>query len=112
MKYFVLLSLIISPLCYSESFSDFNTNLSKVGGYSQNVNYDSQHCMVHFESTAPTECSSNKRGVIYLEKNIGELMCSVALTALVSGRKVNIASHDECDPIHNAPVIRYIEIVN
>jgi hypothetical protein len=113
MKKHIFVAAIFTPIfCHAASFGDFTTTLEKVGGYSQNANYDSQHCMVHFTKDAPSGCGSKSRGVIYLEKNIGSLMCSVALTAFVSGKDVTISSHDECDAIHNAPIIRYIEVKN
>ena len=109
MKY-ILVLLFLPALTNAAAFNDFTTTLEKVGGYSKNSNYESQHCMLHFTDDAPTACGSKSRGVVYLEKYVGNVMCSVALTALVSGMQVGVYSHDECDPIHNSPIIRYLEI--
>ncbi len=109
MKY-ILALMLLPAISSAASFNDFTTTLEKVGGYSQNASYESQHCILHFTTEAPTACGSKSRGIVYLEKNVGSVMCSVALTAFVSGMKVGVYSHDECDPIHNSPIVRYLEI--
>ena len=81
------------------------TDVKEVMGYAQTSNYLSDHCLVVFSETTSSVCASKSTGVIKTDKGIGDLLCGIAMTALVSGKKIRVASHDDvCDPLHTARI--------
>jgi len=95
---------------HAARFDGIERKVTDVGGYSKSVNYDANHCIIYFDSDLPSGCNSKARAVVYLDKEVGSLMCSIALTALVTDKVVKVSSMDDCDPTHGAPVLRWVSV--
>ena len=102
--------LLCTGIATAESFDSFVTNVKEVYAYAGDTNYTYDHCVVIFKDPTPSSCANKYRGLIKTDKGIGDLMCSVAMTALVSGKKVRIGSYDDNCNYHGATVLRYIII--
>jgi len=110
MKNVIAILLLLSVSVHASSFSKFETKVSSITGYAKDSSYTSQHCILNFSNELPSSCIKKDRGIIYLEKSVGQTMCSLAMTALVTDLKVLVASHDDCDSTHQSPIIRMLEI--
>jgi len=113
MKY-ILLSIsltVFSQFSFSGSFTK-ETQLSKIMAFAQDTEHTANECVLYFETDAKSECSDKKRAVINTDSDIGKLMCSMALTAFVANKTVEIASYDDCSTTHNAPLVRYVRVIN
>ena len=108
----IFLLITVSQFSHAESFS-IETTVTEVMGYAKTTDYIANQCLVYISDTNTSACYHKNILVINRDKSIGAFMCSVALTAQVSGKRIKIASSDEvCDSIHGAPIARYISIIN
>lgn len=96
----------------AERFDGVVREVEQVAGYSQNASYDQNHCIINFTSDLPSACDNKNRGVVYLDKEVGQFMCSVALASFATSKKLVVSSYDDCDPIHKSPVLRWVGIKN
>jgi len=106
----LLVFIVIIGNVRADSF-EITTKVSEVMGYAMNSNYESDQCVVYFEKSTPTVCKWKTRVVIKTDKGAGDLMCSIAMTALVSDKNIKVASADDTCEFHNSPVARYLSIV-
>lgn len=110
MKLFIVFLLILPISTLAGRFDDEQRKVVQIGGYSQNANYDQNHCIIYFDTNLPSQCVSKHRGIIYLDSPVGNVMCSVGLAALASNKFVSVSSFDDCDPIHRAPILRWVGV--
>jgi hypothetical protein len=103
--------MAISSNVFATRFDGEIRKITEVGGYSQTTDYAQNHCVIYFDSNLPSSCGNKERGIVYLDKNVGNLMCSVALSALVTDKSVKVSSFDDCDSIHNSPVLRWVSVL-
>ncbi len=95
--------------CMAGSFQ-YETKVTQVMSYAGNSSYPYNDCLVYFETESPSSCTSKNRGVIKADTSVGKMMCSMALTAAVSGKTVTVASEDQCFSRHSAPILRFISV--
>jgi len=113
MKY-ILLSVFLttfSQISFSDVFTK-QTQLTKIMAFAQDTEHSANECVLYFGTDAKSVCSDKKRAVINTETEIGKLMCSMALTAFIAGKSVELGSYDDCSPTHNAPFLRHVRVIN
>ncbi|WP_370980218.1 hypothetical protein [Agaribacterium sp. ZY112] len=108
---FVLAVSVFSGLAFGERFDGIIKKVTEVGGYSQTSDFAQNHCVIYFDSVLPSACTNKTRGIVYLDKSVGNVMCSVALSALATDKSVKVSSFDDCDPIHNSPILRWFSVL-
>jgi hypothetical protein len=104
----ILMVTIALPVAAHGASYEHTGKVTRVMAYAKSSNYEANDCVLYFDQNTPTQCPNKRRAVIKSGTEVGLLMCSVALTAFVSGKTVTIASTDECSPTHSSPIIRYL----
>ncbi|KZZ50985.1 hypothetical protein A3759_03515 [Thalassolituus sp. HI0120] len=109
----ISLFLIVSIFSNFSNAEDYNmeTNVEKVMSYAANSEYTANQCLIFLGENLPSKrCQQKSFGVVYLKNEAGNMMCTLGLTAYLSQKKIVVASHDDCDTIHSAPILRWVII--
>ena len=112
MTVFTLVFQLISSSAMSAPIVEFKTGVSSVGAYGKDTAYSNEQCIIILESDTQTSCGDTRKAIINLNKVVGQMMCSVALTAFTTNKRIAIWSSDDCDTLHKAPIVRYLQIIN